>query len=99
MVNAGAQRLEQECEELEEQLHAARQNLDEQDAALNLAMEDKLTAGEEARQTLDDLAVFAEEVQSVCKRRAVPGYLVDGLGMSLLRTSSHATLQEAQGVL
>ena len=70
-MNAAVQRLEGECEELEEQLHAARQNLEEQDAALHLAMEDKLTVGEDARQTLDDLAVFAEEVQSSCTKQAV----------------------------
>lgn len=64
MMHATAQRLDGECEELEEQLQAARQNVEEQDAALNMAMEDKLTAAEEARQTLDDLAVFAEEVHA-----------------------------------
>ena len=56
------QRLEGECQELEDQMSAARHTMEEQDAAINLAMEDKLTAGEEAQQTLEDLAVFAEEV-------------------------------------
>ena len=61
-MHDGLQRLEGDCEELEDQLSAARHSMEEQDAAINLAMEDKLTAGEEAQQTLEDLAVFAEEV-------------------------------------
>ncbi len=57
------QRLEGEVGELEEELNVARQAMEEQDAAITFALEEKVSAGDEVQQTLEDLATFAEEVR------------------------------------